>query len=370
MGMFATLRRLSKDPSFAQFVDGLLAENGDLDKATQGVLLGVDRYWHSWWSHLWEFEPPWRRDPPFRPSTDFDPFNMPKEYPSDWVHHLKGIGRSDDAKDPIEITFSLLPGTTTLGRWPRSWRQFGIRYEVRPRCTALGRKDAIDPLEGGISVGKLGEDGSGTLGGVLRDAGSLKKYVVSCAHVLGAAGSVVQPAEDDNSRRSRLIGTVNRSQLPPPRPPGLRRANSPSGTIDAALAELQVQTDAYMRIDTLGAVDRLELADSIDCFEDVECVGKESGLIEAETRQVCHIYQMDIEQQPRLFRDVFTIGPRTKQYLVTSLAQKGDSGAWVVSTAGKVNSWRGMLFGGDGLDGFCCFAENVQAAFGSQLVVR
>lgn len=372
--MFATLRRLSENQEFSGFIDGILSENDDLDASVQGVLLGFDRYWLRWWeSHWWTFGPPhaprphlWH--PNWRPLLD--PFELPVGQPPDWGGHLRRMGRTSESGSPIEITFSLVPGTKVINsNWPTSWRGFGIRYEVRPRCVALGLRDPVDPVEGGVSVGRQNETGSGTLGGLLRDPRTLTKYIVSCAHVFGAQGNIVQPAEDDH-RRSRFVATVSSSRMPPPRQPGLRRSASPSDTIDAALAPLAPASDGYLRIDRVGAIDRVEAADDIDSFENVTFVGKQSGSVQAETKQLAHWYEVDIDQKPRLFRDVFTIGFRQHQYLVTSLAQKGDSGAWIVCTDNGLTGWCGVLFAGDGLEAFCCFSEHVHAALGPQLVVR
>jgi hypothetical protein len=38
-------------------------------------------------------------------------------------------------------------------------------------------------------------------------------------------------------------------------------------------------------------------------------------------------------------------------------ARSVDSGSWIVSQASGVTGWDGMLFGGDGVQSYCCFAE-------------
>ena len=69
--------------------------------------------------------------------------------------------------------------------------------------------------------------------------------------------------------------------------------------------------------------------------------------------------RVEIDGHMRCFGDIFAITPRRPWYLNHKLAKGNDSGSWVIRSSNGVASWDGMLFAGDGIMGYACFAENI-----------
>ena len=69
--------------------------------------------------------------------------------------------------------------------------------------------------------------------------------------------------------------------------------------------------------------------------------------------------EIKIQGVPVCFGDLFVLDHPTHQYITTSVAKPGDSGAWVINTSGGVVAWDGMLIGGDGVRAYCSYSENI-----------
>ena len=70
------------------------------------------------------------------------------------------------------------------------------------------------PIQNGLSIGESGINGNGTLGGCLKDKKTGTIYGLTCGHVLKTVNSaVVQPSDDDNTKRERTIPTISTVEL-------------------------------------------------------------------------------------------------------------------------------------------------------------
>ncbi len=364
-----------------------------LPNDVRGVMIGVDDYWMEMYisSHFG----------PFSRCSDRKSFHLERmQYgwsvdetfrPEHWMDHCKKVGYPPDAqpfyirvivRDPKQLRSTNLP--TQFAGYP-------LIYEYRPPCVALhGVQQFIGQTiqsvgdffvpPSKVSIGRAKPDTAGTLGGVLRSPITGQMYVVSCAHVMGPVGTeVFSPGPYEGHGNSRKIGEVKVSQLAE-QSLAARMCNpsrmSQAKKLDVSVAELT--EDMVISPFPVGPVNHIRnIADMVP-NDDVVFYGKVSGLTKAQIKHVCIWYEVEIEvgdneRVQHCFGDIFEIEQPRPRYVNSSLCRPGDSGAWILCQIGDIISWDGILFAGDGANGYCCFSEHVMdvsnAAIGELVLV-
>jgi hypothetical protein len=98
----------------------------------------------------------------------------------------------------------------------------------------------------------------------------------------------------------------------------------------------------------------------------VSFLGAESRHVDARLGSLNLWRDAQINGTPHCIGDMFTLEPTEHWYVRPRLSQSGDSGAWVLSQDNGVVGWDGMLFGGDGAQVYCCFAELIHSMCAAQ----
>jgi len=351
------LRDLARRGPIADFVDQppypLSLQN------MSGVSLRVDDYWQAWFfSRFWgHFGNPLAQS--FREARSF--FGTRYEFngvPVDWNEHCIRLGYGEDAH-PVTIVVHLrATAQVDLRDAPTTVDHHPVVYERRPAAEAYS-----------LQCGDfLGGNSKGTLGGFLWSLKDRACVAVSCAHVVGdIAGERVYSPDPGFRGKSTEIGTVVHSVFPRPIA-GVKcnnriQANAPC--VDAALIELDAPGSAVARHPGVGKIGRVTAIGDMGQNDPIEFYGSKSGAVDAKIKE-CNIWkELLVDGTPTCFGDLFVLESRSPKYILSQLAQPGDSGSWVIGQAGGISGWDGMVVGGDGLNAYCCYAENVMAAFGT-----
>src|SRR5262249_40646929 len=139
-------------------------------------------------------------------------------------------------------------------------KQFPIRYRhVGLASPQIGACDGIAPI---------GTTDYGTLGGFLEDANTGEFYGVTCEHVVGAVGTIVEALAKPRSR----IGNVSYSERSTAGTPCSQHAKPNAGTFDAAL----VKIDQSVSVTTVPKVTVAALA-TVDQDDRIMFQGAKSG---------------------------------------------------------------------------------------------
>lgn len=354
--MMRELRRLAAESGpIANFVED---PPYPLNRETMsGMSLRIDRYWLRWW---WaRFGVPWgvwglrtHRDwfDARHISFDFD------GRPEDWERYCENRGFEGNAH-PVALIVIL--------RHPPQWKALSniraagehpILFEHRPPAVGYA-------LQGGDFIGA---DDVGTLGGFLWSAREQAHYAVTCAHVLGnhppgSATKAYSPSTKSTANR-RHIGQIAHSLVPSAGGGKCNRRIQPGAPeVDFGLVEIDSSVALDAHHPSAGKITRV--ADLGDLGQDdfVEFHGFKSGAVQARIKE-CNIWkEIDINNMPVCFSDLFVIEDRSYNYVNSALAQAGDSGAWIVHSSDGLVSWDGMLIGGSGQDVYVCYAEHVLA---------
>jgi hypothetical protein len=368
--MYDELREFARRQDVAGFIEGYLSETLT-EERVRGVHVGIDRFWFECWLAEWaqrnspcqwlgtRVDVRWLR-------TFRNVFNVDFDFrPPNWNRHCKTRGYPEGG-NPIYIKFILRePLTETKEFLRRDWQGYPILYEYRPVCRALSIISTLlgkGQLTAGSSIGLSSPSPAGTAGGFLRDTAASKDYLVSCAHVMRKVGDDVYYPSPNEWGLPTKIGEVRLSLLPGAKGPNMKcnRVAAPSApTLDLAVAELDSSLSLNPEIPKVGPVDHVNSISNISQGDYVVFVGKTSGLVEAELGSLCIWHEIEIDNQPYCFSDLFEMTHRRPFYLNTNLAEGGDSGAWVVNITNNIVGWDGMLIGGDGAQAYGCFSENI-----------
>jgi hypothetical protein len=357
----------------------------------QGVVLEPDSYWLSSWNafslsdkrthqnlaELWRhflrlgglpfwmaYEPlgqPARYNIPLRP---IDLSDVEKWRPDDWSLYQDVLGLKETAL-PIVLKICLLPSAE--GERPDLPRfenpPFQIAYEVRPRAFLHSNpRKQWRPLVGGVSVG-AGTAQYGTLGGIL-EAPNKQRYGMTCAHVFTTGLSVDQPAQYDSAKKAANIGV---------RAQGTNLAPTPSGTlcnpitatneVDAALVDLGKGVSSDLEVLDIGKLSGSAKIASMSVGQTVETTGRTSGhrLLEVGGMAVTYQFEAFPGGPKYCFKNLFEIRwPYFSSLKKRPPVQPGDSGSWVCMPNSTGCVWCGMVVGGDRVNGYATFAENVE----------
>ncbi|MFE9636956.1 DNA/RNA non-specific endonuclease [Streptomyces sp. NPDC006463] len=220
-------------------------------------------------------------------------------------------------------------------------RSYKPQFLVVPEAETPGRKQRLDPIIPGVSVGHV-KVSAGTVGAIVFDKSDGTRYVLSNWHVLhgpdGELGDVVvQPgAHDDNRIAQNRLGILKRSHL------GMAG--------DCAVATIE-DRDADQRILELDVIPE-ELGEP-ELGDKVVKSGRTTGVTHGVVRRIETLAQIDYGGEVGLQNiGCFEIEPDPATPPANGeVSQGGDSGAlWMFKTGngrpGKVVA--GLHFGGEG----------------------
>jgi hypothetical protein len=140
--------------------------------------------------------------------------------------------------------------------------------------------------------------------------------------------------------------------------------------LDLAVVELIDGISLNPEVPHIGPIDHLSLIKNMNPRDHVTFVGMKGGRVEAKLGELNVWDLIDVDGQPHCFGDLFVMKHRQPPYLNTSLAEGGDSGAWVVNESNGVVGWDGMLIAGDGTQAYGCFAEKIKQECDSRISNR
>lgn len=278
--------------------------------------------------------------------------------PPAWDVHCRTMGYPD-ASSPIviRVAFREAGVLRAAAELPLAFREYPILYESRPECRALGNAVPV-----GAAVSGPPPTRAGTAGGFLRDTQSDKKYVVSCAHVLGEEGEQIYQHRQGLSANPVPIGVVRLSIVAPPKALNLacnRHTHANPDALDLAVAALEdrLKVSPTRARSTwpqfVTPISRMSTGDP------VTITAHNGRLVQGELGSLALYHEISVEGQNRCFGDIFALSHRRPWYLNTKLVKPGDSGSWVTRDAGDVTGWDGMIFAGDGAYAYACFAETI-----------
>jgi hypothetical protein len=361
----------------------------------QGALLQVDRYWFEWAAAqqigpLWP-EYVWRRRRWLGHRADSWPlvhvYGAPVQWsfgdkPPDWEDYCRTAGYGEGAS-PVVIRVllrrPLAPRSphagTSEAELPRRYEDHPMLYEVRPPAVASGvvaiisrvvRDVRTRPQTKAPSIGRAEPRTSGTLGGYLACPATGGVYLVSCAHVLGAAGSDAFTPGPFENRGSTRIGTTVYSEIPPAKIPG-QDCNfwglPDAGRLDVALAECKPIPSAADGVRPTPSCDALRRAIKMVPYQPVAFIGKESGWVDAQLSGATLWLEIEFEDfgdglaGPRCFGTLFELSDFAGDR--RTVARPGDSGAWVFDNSDGLRCWNGILIARQGHRAYGCYADLV-----------
>ncbi len=357
-------------------------------RAIRGVFLDVDEYWESAQLHhrigspflsrygylnheeLSLYRSMFQTELFFKDlGTDLDHFK-----PQWWDRHCQAMGYPPSA-NPVNIRVILKENSPVDKiEFPTNYEGHPIVYEYRPANRAIATPDLMDRLAEAVgwlkerraerapSIGRANPNTAGTLGGILVGTDARKKYLVTCAHVLGPAGTDVYQPGPFEGKHSKPIGTVNYFKIPV-----LGRSDDPCSEpavpdatrLDLAVAELGVGADLLHGMGAITTVNDLRPIVAMRKNDRVTFTGKTRGRIDAKMGSLTLWDQVEFLDGVRCFGRIFEIKLPSRAYVREELAHPGDSGSWVVFQLGEIVTWYGMVISCDGGQAYACFAEYV-----------
>ncbi len=287
----------------------------------------------------------------------------PNWIPGRWLKLRRLFGIQVPPTEPFIVKICLLPWDREerlpeLGHYP-----FPIVKERRSVAELAFPMGIHRPVIGGVSIGTNSND-SGTLGGIVKDQ-SRQRWGVTCAHVVGGTTPVYQPAWSDNGRAASRIGWVQliSNLIPSGRSTPCNPYNQRAGlnSVDAALIKFDDGIDASLQILNQPKPVGVRLRQDINPGELVDITGKQSGSRVLEVGGLGLTYRMrDTDKNYFCFHHLFELRwPRWWRVMTSRPVQRGDSGAWVLTSGIDGSEWAGMAIAGDRLIGYAIFAEEV-----------
>jgi hypothetical protein len=291
--------------------------------------------------------------------------------PPNWKEHCRAMGYPQDA-DPVVVRAYLRQESSgEIRDFPRSFGKHPIVYEVRQENRALSwslswiaeklRLSGSDRKA--PSIGGTNPNTAGTLGGLLYGGNGDRKYLVTCAHVLGEVGTDAYHPGPFEGKRSQAIASVVYRQLP-----GImmghescsERTMPGAPSLDLAVAELRVETESIGQMGAIEPVNDICSIGQMRRNDRVSFTGKVSGVVEAKLGPLTLWDQIRFpDDSLRCFGRIFQIDLPTVSYVREVLAAPGDSGSWVVLRTGDLAKWYGMVISCDGGTAYACFAEYI-----------
>lgn len=269
-----------------------------------------------------------------------------KDMIPDWNRRCQEMGYPEGS-DPIVIVVDISLDTPASVRLeaPGSFERFPIRYRrVGLAEPHIGACDGVSPT---------GSTDYGTLGGFLEDGNTGEFYGMTCEHVVGAVGTIIEAFTKPRSR----IGDVSYSERSTAGVPCSQHAKPNAGTFDAAL----VKIDQSVSVTTVPRVTVAALT-TVDQDDRIMFQGAKSGLVNTIRVSAATVWKAIDFGSPICFGDLFMVDFRNATIIVTAVSQGGDSGSWIVEdpvAPPTVSAWYGMLMAGDRQQSFACYAEHI-----------
>lgn len=292
--------------------------------------------------------------------------------PDWWSDHCRWMHYPDNANPVIIRVLLKQAEKITATDLPRNFENYPIVYEFRPPNRAVGSIGTIDWLARvfGLgrsstrapSIGRASPNTAGTLGGILGGGDPRTRYLVTCAHVLGPAGTDVYEPGPFEGKSSQRIGLVKHWSMPPLRvadDPCSAEAAPSASRVDMAVAELAIDEDSLARVGTVTRVNNIRPITAIRKNDRVTFTGKTKGRVDARIGALTLWDQIEFPDGVRCFGRIFEIKLPTREYVRQDLAHPGDSGSWVVFQVGDVVAWYGMVISCDGGQAYGCFAQYI-----------
>jgi hypothetical protein len=352
------LRELGQSDLIGTFVERM--PNGLTLETVSGVSLRIDDYWLRSYLQYAEVGPERTQR---RVRTNGGPRYPFDERPNNWRAHCKEKGWNPEAHPVAVIVIVNSLKTLKHIDVPHSIGPHPIVYEERPMAIGLS-------VQSGAYVAA---QKPGTLGGILCDPSHAIHFAATCGHVLGASSIGMRAHSPKPARHGPPveIGTVAIS-IVPSSPLGIKcnnRIQPGSPSVDFGLVQLDPNVSFDATQPTFGKVTRTSAISDIGQGDIVNFHGFESQKVTAEVHE-CNIWkQLNVNGTLVCFGDLLVLRDVQMNNTLTPLAQQGDSGAWIISTAAGDVSWDGVLIGGDGPNVYCSYAENIMNALGSQFAL-
>ena len=352
-----------------------IVEQAMSNKNAHGVMIGVDSLWLKAWNlHLTNPN----NDKVFRHLImDYDFWLYKNSFDSYDLSTLSfSVGTKMDiywlppewsnfrAKSNLVVTILLRPGSERI---PIKYEgQLTILQEHRPvPVMSANAKGVTRPLQGGISIGN-NSNVSGTLGGILINPQTGKKYGVTCAHVINSIQQdVYQPSLKDSNNAS-IIGKSILIEGPAIKGTGLCNQYNPGmlfNEMDLALIEIDENINANLSVLNIGRIKGITPPYLLQSNLSTQFNGRSSehktslvlgkiGVVnEVENLQgVKHCFNHLIElKQPSIFN-----------LALERPVQPGDSGAWVTVQGASGLEWCAMIIGEDRQTGYAILSSSIQ----------
>jgi hypothetical protein len=340
-------------------------------KEVHGVIVDLDPIWfHAWYFHnqglsdrvvRYIIDGPYGRySIPFFENGHFDGQIMFAVTPMDMSWRPDWWGAHYHMSNLI-VKLLLRPGSKKLELQFKS--ALRIIQEIRPVPRLSASSTAVyTTLEGGISIGHA-TDAPGTLGGILHDPSSGKRYALTCGHVIDAKGhDVDQPSRLDGSTYN-TIGSCVLSKVPVPNG-GIkcnRHNSSVLNTMDVALIELDKSVSSSLSVINIGSVDGETPENQLNSNLAVEFNGRTSNKSSLVLGGISVIQEItDNHGHACCFKELIEVkNPSMMSLALGRPVQGGDSGSWLMTQGAAGNEWCGMIVAEDRQTGYAISSESI-----------
>jgi hypothetical protein len=291
-----------------------------------------------------------------------------------WDDHCRAMGYPIGAGPIIIRVIFKEDSQIETTDFPGNYQDYPIIYEFRPPNRALTSYGLMERLGGAIdwiagrgegkapSVGRANPNTAGTLGGILGGSDPRKKYIVTCAHVLGPSGTEVYQPGPFEGKQSLQIGTVKHWIIPDRAStddPCSEQAAPNAVRLDLAVAELTIGVDELREMGVVTTVNTVRSIVAMRKNDRVIFTGKRTGRIESKIGALTLWDQIEFPDGTRCFGRIFEIKSPTREYIRADLAHPGDSGSWIVFQMDDRVAWYGMVISCDGGQAYACFADYI-----------
>ena len=359
--------------------------------SVQGVVLEIDATWLIAWrlketfgqeraEHLFrrylDFLPPFRFLPSDRffiwpqlsrywiPSRSLSESDL-KWRPPYWDDYHKLFWDSPAPELPIIIKICLFPADSHSETKIFTFENNELRivFETRPPAVLYANKTKYRPIVGGISIG-AGQQGYGTLGGVLHDP-SGQHYGLTCAHVVTGSNAIDQPAWFDGKTNAPIGQVIHTSSL---KSCAANAPCSPWATgaalndMDASLIKIDSNVVSKLEVLHIGKLSRITPRSKLTQGQVIEFAGRSSVHSTLELGGMGIVYRIkDIHNNWYCFQNLIELKqPSYWRNVISSPVDAGDSGAWVCVPAKQDYEWCAMVIGGDRFTGFAIPSETIE----------
>lgn len=262
----------------------------------------------------------------------------------------------------LRVRVQLRPGSRTIETAQKEQRMQVIQeHSAVPQFSSVKSKKNYRPIHGGISIGQNNLD-PGTLGGILKDKKTGKKYGLSCAHVISSADPVEQPSRVDSSKYGTIGNCVykfapksNFGQLCNPFSSNLNK-------MDIALIEIDSAIVSQGSILNIGSIKNFMPAADLHQNLKIEYNGRSSGHQTLATGGISYSQEIEDSSTGEMycFTNLIELKrPSLLQLLFKKPVKSGDSGSWIVASGKSGLEWCGMIIGTNNQSGYAIRSEDI-----------